>query len=128
MRPRSKAWKAFRKRPVNEQIEYISNLKQQGLTDTAIAAQFGSHLSTIGCWRKAVGEPLIQTETKCINCVNACGGCSWSEVDPSTNRIRYEPVKGWTAEIRPPKKQISRSLTHIPDYFVVECPKYKKGR
>ena len=119
MRPRSKAWKAFRKRPVSEQIEYIANLKRQGLTDTAIAAQFGACLSTISYWRQAVGERITQAETKCFSCVNACGGCNWSR--------EFKPVDGWTVEIRLPKKQISSSLTHIPDYFVIECPEYEKG-
>ena len=34
----------------------------------------------------------------CIECQKACGGCSWSEMDPVTGTIRFEPVPGWTAE------------------------------
>lgn len=34
----------------------------------------------------------------CFDCRRACGGCSWSAYDRETDRIRFEPVTGWTAE------------------------------
>lgn len=36
--------------------------------------------------------------TLCWSCARACGGCSWTERDPVTHAIRFEPVKGWEAE------------------------------
>ena len=43
----------------------------------------------------------------CFGCKRACGGCSWSEVDAQTGKIRFEPVPGWTA---------TKLVKHI-DYF-----------
>lgn len=40
------------------------------------------------------------TQTKaniCFDCENACGGCSWSEVDPDTGIIRFELPEGCVA-------------------------------
>lgn len=34
----------------------------------------------------------------CESCLNNAGGCSWTEEDPVTHRIRFEPVPGWTAQ------------------------------
>ena len=34
----------------------------------------------------------------CFRCQKACGGCSWSELDPVTRKPRFEPVPGWTAK------------------------------
>lgn len=34
----------------------------------------------------------------CIDCQRACGGCSWSEINPETGKPRFQPVEGWTAE------------------------------
>lgn len=34
----------------------------------------------------------------CFNCQKACGGCSWTEINPETNKPRFEPVPGWTAK------------------------------
>lgn len=33
----------------------------------------------------------------CMDCKKACGGCSWSELDPVTHKPKFEPVPGWTA-------------------------------
>jgi len=42
--------------------------------------------------------PYGSSANLCFDCRRACGGCSWSAVDPETGEIRYEPVPGWTAE------------------------------
>ncbi len=34
----------------------------------------------------------------CWSCTKACGGCAWTEVDPQTGKIRFEPIPGWDAE------------------------------
>ena len=40
---------------------------------------------------------FVPSGTLCWDCERACGQCSWSERDPETDQIRYEPVPGWTA-------------------------------
>lgn len=56
----------------------------------------------------------------CIYCEKAYGGCSWTEVDPVTNKIRFEPVRGWTAE----KAVIHSVRKDIPTYCVTACPEF----
>ena len=58
-----------------------------------------------GCLRKGGkkkgkrnAEPKRNKANICIDCKKACGGCSWSALDPATGKIRFEPVPGWTAE------------------------------
>lgn len=34
----------------------------------------------------------------CFNCQRACGDCPWSEIDPETDKPRFQPVPGWTAK------------------------------
>lgn len=49
-------------------------------------------------------------DTLCLECANACGGCSWS-------RKKAKPVKGWNA--------IRKDLVGgIESYIVVSCPEY----
>ena len=59
----------------------------------------------------------------CIDCQNACGGCSWSEVDPETEKVRFEPVPGWTAE-KVLLKGISKKSKHqvLETYHITACP------
>lgn len=48
---------------------------------------------------KAGLPPRMNTKTNiCFDCKKACGGCSWSELDPVTGKPRFEPVPGWTAK------------------------------
>lgn len=61
----------------------------------------------------------------CITCEKACGGCSWSAVDPRTNKVRFEPVPGWTA------KKVLLNLgtkhsktTFCETYHITACPEY----
>lgn len=49
----------------------------------------------------ALADYLVPVGSKCnicFDCKNACGGCSWTELDPNTGKVRFEPVPGWTAE------------------------------
>lgn len=64
-------------------------------------------------------------QTLCWECENACGGCSWSEIDPETGRPRFEPVPGWTAE------ESSLHMSHGRDmksYHITDCPQFKGDR
>lgn len=71
--------------------------------------------------------------TLCWSCARACGGCSWTERDPVTHAIRFEPVKGWEAE----KTTINGSKSEhgekcyrytTDSYRVVRCPLYVPDR
>lgn len=61
----------------------------------------------------------------CFNCQNACGGCSWSELDPDTRKPRFEPVPGWTA--KPVLLHVATSKKKpiiIETYRVTACPQF----
>lgn len=61
----------------------------------------------------------------CFRCQKACGGCSWSAIDPKTNKPKFEPVPGWTA-----KKVLlclgswgsHKSITET--YHITACPEF----
>ena len=61
----------------------------------------------------------------CADCDNACGGCSWSARDPETNKIRYEPIPGWTAEVSvlPP----SGDAKEVRTYHITDCPLFRRS-
>ena len=61
----------------------------------------------------------------CADCDNACGGCSWSARDPETNKIRYEPIPGWTAavSILPP----SGDAKEVRTYHITACPQFRRS-
>lgn len=56
----------------------------------------------------------------CADCANACGGCSWSALDPITNKPMFKPVEGWDAEY------VERDY-HMIDggsYDIRSCPQF----
>ena len=57
----------------------------------------------------------------CFDCKRACGGCSWSENDPVTGKIRFEPVPGWTAERVPINLSWGIDFT----YHITACPLFE---
>lgn len=63
----------------------------------------------------------------CFDCANACGGCSWSEIDPETKRPRFEPVPGWKAyPVKRPTNQKKKEQI-IKTYRIVACPQFVRG-
>jgi hypothetical protein len=72
------------------------------------------------------GSKKTQTNI-CFDCKKACGGCSWSEINPETRKPRFEPVPGWTAE-----KAILRTGTDmhgiqkIETYAISACPLFEE--
>ena len=66
----------------------------------------------------------------CFDCQNACGGCSWTAVDPKTEKIKFEPVPGWTA------KEVSlivgcyghNKRTIVNTYHITACPQFKNDK
>ena len=64
----------------------------------------------------------------CFHCKRACGGCRWSEIDPSTGKPRFEPVPGWTAE----KTVLNLGVSHdrrilTESYYITACPLFDRG-
>lgn len=62
----------------------------------------------------------------CFDCKNACGGCSWSEVDPITKKPRFVPVPGWTAQ----KVCLNLGTAYgrkriVENYYVTACPQFE---
>ena len=64
----------------------------------------------------------------CFDCANACGGCPWTAVDPVTNKIRFEPVPGWTAKKRTFVVGRNRGgrKTWVETYAIENCPLERK--
>ena len=63
----------------------------------------------------------------CFDCERACGGCSWSEEDPETKKIRFEPVPGWTARKIMKHTGYGRSKDHWTEtYCITACPLFVK--
>lgn len=58
---------------------------------------------------------------KCWTCANAYGGCSWADVDPKTDKVKFQPVDGWVAE---PVFRSTDGRRIIESYEIKECPKY----
>lgn len=65
---------------------------------------------------------MTKPSSLCLDCKNALGNCSWSEVDPETGKIRFQPVEGWTAEQVPYRRQDG---TYETNYLVVSCPLFE---
>lgn len=55
------------------------------------------------------------TQQLCWICAKACGGCSWTEIDYSTGKARFEPISGWDATYN----AVSGS------YSIKSCPEYE---
>ena len=76
--------------------------------------------------KKGCGGLSVSTTNICFDCQNACGGCSWTEIDPATKRPRFEPVPGWTA--KPVLLIIGRDKGNkeriAETYHVTKCPQF----
>ena len=75
-----------------------------------------------------MGSKTWEETNICADCKNALGMCSWSEINPDTGRVRFEPVKGWTAE----KSYLGMEKAHgkirvIETYHITACPKFVRG-
>ena len=80
--------------------------------------------------KKGIGGFTGKTTNICFDCNNACGGCSWTAVDPKTKKIRFKPVPGWTA-----KKVLLNVGTYgnnkraiIETYHITACPQFKNDK
>lgn len=65
----------------------------------------------------------------CFDCEKACGGCSWTAVDPKTNKIRFEPVPGWEAEaVTVGMGQGGNGKRRVATYRITDCPLFEPSR
>ena len=62
---------------------------------------------------------------KCDTCRKACGGCSWTAVDPMTGEVQGKPVPGWTAE---PTLLRASHGRRIGSFAISDCPEYEEDR
>ena len=61
----------------------------------------------------------------CFTCQNACGRCSWSAINPATNKPRFEPVPGWTAQKVLLSLGAARGKKYVTEtYHITACPEY----
>lgn len=64
----------------------------------------------------------------CFECENACGGCSWSRLDPATGKVSFTPVEGWTAQ----KTWLTVNYGHREfeqeTYKITACPEFVPSR
>lgn len=67
--------------------------------------------------------PYKNNTNICFDCQKACGGCSWSEIDPDTEKPRFQPVEGWTAE---PVMMFLYEGKRIQTYHITACPEFVK--
>ena len=78
----------------------------------------------------ALSDYLVPIQNKtniCIDCQKACGGCSWSEIDPETERPRFEPVPGWTARkvvLNTGFDGRSNRKVFVETYHITACPQF----
>lgn len=62
----------------------------------------------------------------CFDCKKACGGCSWSEIDPKTGKPRFEPIEGWKAKPNKLLGGISAGKRYyVSTYEISECPLFE---
>lgn len=81
-----------------------------------------------GCLKSENLKGVKNTANICIDCKKACGGCSWSEVDPATGEIRFEPVPGWTAKKVQLRNGSNRdgSGHYVYTYSIKACPLFER--
>lgn len=61
----------------------------------------------------------------CFDCQKACGGCSWSAIDPVTLKPMFEPVPGWTAEKVVLQTGHSGTKAYfVKTYHITGCPEF----
>ena len=65
------------------------------------------------------------TTNICFDCQKACGGCSWSAIDPKTEKPAFKPVPGWTAEkVSLIVGSWNNHKTIVETYYVKDCPEF----
>ncbi len=75
--------------------------------------------------RKGSGCNNAKNTNICFYCQNACGGCSWSEINPDTKKPRFEPVPGWTAKLVFLNiGSRNKESILVETYHITNCPQF----
>lgn len=61
----------------------------------------------------------------CFDCDRACGGCSWSALDPVTGKPQFKPVPGWTATPVVLNESHNGYEYKYATYQITACPQFK---
>ena len=71
---------------------------------------------------------LYKSAQKCWECKNAYGGCPWTEVDPDTKRVKFQPVPGWDAKkfIRRTGSDRKGNKSISVEYAIKDCPMFEE--
>lgn len=56
----------------------------------------------------------------CLDCANACCGCSWSR--------SFVPVSGWVAEPQKINNRYGNTVVQLDSFRVISCPCFKHDR
>lgn len=62
----------------------------------------------------------------CFDCKNSCGRCSWSEIDPTTGRVRFELPEGCVTE-KAWRRMDSAGRKYAEAVRIVACPLFERG-
>ena len=102
-----------------------SAAKKFGVVDSAFRSAIERGHLCQGYMVKRIGEKKARAGMAniCFDCQKACGGCSWSEIDPDTGKPRFQPVEGWTA--KPVVIQVENGRA-VEGYHVTACPEFVK--
>lgn len=60
----------------------------------------------------------VKATNICFDCERACGGCSWSSIDPVGGGVNFQLPEGCKAE---PVRDM-RNPDEIITYHIMECP------
>lgn len=124
-------WYAFKAMSVEDQKEYIRELRKSGVNDVQIQQRFELHKASWDMWKTKHGMWVngrpgkkMKKKTKsenalCWVCKKACGRCSWSN--------SLTPVEGWTAIETDAPTWVATLSKLVPTVRVVECPEFIEG-
>lgn len=71
--------------------------------------------------------PSTNKANICIDCKKAAGRCSWSAVDPETNKLLFKPVPGWTAtKVLRQKNNPGDKDKTFETYRITACPLFER--
>jgi len=72
-------------------------------------------------WKYVPSTCMVKASI-CFDCQRACGGCSWSEIDPETGHPRFQPIQGWAATTSYLYSTKGKNSGWISTYRVTDCP------
>ena len=123
-------YEEFKALSFDERRSYIADCRKRGFSDRQTALRLGLTPEQVGAFyhiterlgvQSSKNPDFKRSDTLCWECKKACGYCSWSQ--------EFVPVPGWEAVIETPKgTQFTEKFKKIPDYKVLACPEFSRGR